>query len=182
MAGTNKQTLNQAFKDYRKYILDATEKELREWCYFLVNEAIKWRMRNPEAHNFTGNLLNSIVVCLYREKAPIVAFFSSSQVPQAIHPKMSKRLKRRYVFRPKDYDGASNSKYLPEIETNRGWGRDDATKFFESYTPRGGNLFDIVVAYTVEYADWVNQQRGTTGIMQTWQEAKSTGMTFMEVA
>ena len=132
-------------------------------------------------HNFTGNLLNSIVVCLYREKSPTIAYFSSSLVPEAIRPKMSGPRRRAYVFRP-DYDGVYGSKYRPEVKTNKGWGRDDAENFFESYIPNGRNLFDIVVAYTVEYADWVNQQRGTTGILETWKEAKSTGMTFMEVA
>lgn len=180
MAGTNRQILDQAFKEYRKYILDTTEKELREYCGDLLDSAIMWRQANPLAHNFTGNLLNSIVICLYREKAPIIAFFSSSQVRAALYPKMSYRKKRRYFFDP-DYDGAV-SKYRPEVKTNRGWGRDDARKFFESYMPKGRNLFDIVVAYTVEYADWVNTERGTTGIFQTWQDAKSTGMTFMKLA
>lgn len=181
MAGTNAAILDKGFKDYYKYICDTTEKELREYCADLLEGAIKWRMVNPEAHNFTGNLLNSIVIGLYREKMPVIAFLSSGKVKAALYPKMSERKKRRYVFRP-DYDGASVSKYMPEVKTNKGWGRDDATKFFESYTPGGNNLFDIVVAYTVEYADWVDMQRGTTGIMQTWQQAKVSGMTFMRLS
>lgn len=181
MAGTNKHILEQAFKDYRKYILDVTENELRKWCFGMLESAIRFREQNPLAHNFTGNLLNSIVVCLYREKSPVIAYFSSSLVPEAIRPKMSGPRRRAYVFRP-DYEGVYGSKYRPEVKTNKGWGRDDAEKFFESYIPNGRNLFDIVVAYTVEYADWVNQQRGTTGILETWKEAKKTGMEFMEVA
>lgn len=180
MAGTNKEILEKGFKDYYKYICDTAEKELREWCWDLLTSAIRWRESNPQAHNFTGNLLNSIVVCLYRENNPVIAYFSSSLVGEAIRPKMRQRTRRSYVFNP-DYDGAF-SKYRPEVQTNGGWGRDDAERFFESYTPRENNLFDIVVAYTVEYADWVNQQRGTTGIMQTWQQAKVTGMTFMQLA
>ena len=181
MAGTTKDILDKAFKDYYKYICDTAEKELREWCDGLLDSAIKWRMTDPAAHNFTGNLLNSIVICLYREKSPVVAFFSSGRVRAALYPKMSLRHKRRYVFRP-DYDGKSESRYLPEVETNRGWGRDDAVKFFESYSPDGDNLFDIVVAYTTEYAEWVQLERGTTGAITTWAEAKHTGMTFMQLA
>lgn len=180
MAETNQQILDRAFKDYEKYILKTTERELRTWCWNILEDAIKWRQGLPEAHNFTGNLLNSIVVCLYREKSPVIAYFSSSLVPEAIHPKMSVRKRRHYRFSP-DYDGA-NSKYLPTVKTNKGWGRDDAEKFFERYVPDGNNLFDIVVAYTVEYADWVQAQRGTTGILQTRWNAKVTGSRFMKIA
>lgn len=181
MAGTNKQILDQAFKNYRKYILDTAEGELRQWCWKMLESAIRYRESNPEAWNYTGNLLNSIVVCLYREKSPVIAYFSSSLVPEAIQPKMSGPRRRAYVFRP-DYEGVYGSRYRPEVPTNRGWGKDDAENFFESYIPTGRNLFDIVVAYTVEYANWVQQARGTTGILQTWQDAKDTGVTFMQVA
>lgn len=183
MAGTkeyNKQVLDAAFKTYKQYIYDASEEVLRDWCEEMLYQAIVWRVKNPEAHNFTGNLLNSIVVGLYRDRQLISAYYSSGLVPKAIHPKMSKRIRRRYFFR-RDYEGVSSA-YLPEVKTNKGWGADDAEKFMMRYRPKGRNLFDIVVAYTVEYADWVQQQRGTTGIMQTWQQAKVTGMTFLKVA
>ena len=180
MAGTNEQIISQALKDYEKYILNTTERELRTWCWNLLEEAIRWRQSIPDAHNFTGNLLNSIVVCLYREKSPVIAYFASSLVPEAIHPKMSVRKRRAYYFRP-DYEG-QESKYRPEVKTNKGWGKDDAQKFFERYVPDGNNLFDIVVAYTVEYADWVQMERGTTGILQTRWNAKMTGAQFMQIA
>lgn len=180
MAATNKEIIDRAFREYEKYIYDTSEKELREWCWDIVREAIRARAQNPQAHDFTGNLINSIVVCLYRDKSPVIAYYSSSLVPEAIRPKMRKRVRRRVFFNP-DYEGVQ-SKYLPTIDTNGGWGKDDAEKFFESYIPNGRNMFDIIVAYTVEYADWVNQQRGTTGILQTWGKAKSTGMTFLQVA
>ena len=179
MAGTNRQILDQAFKDYKKYIINTAERELRMWCWNLLQGAIKWRESNPQAHNFTGNLLNSIVVCLYKERHPVIAYFSSSLVGEAIHPKMSVRKRKAYYFNP-DYEGVE-SKYKPEVKTNKGWGKDDAEEFFERYVPRSGNLFDIVVAYSTEYAEWVQMERGTTGIMQTWQQAKVTGTEFMQI-
>ena len=180
MAGTNKDILDQAFKDYELYICDKTEDTLREWCDDLLYNAVKWRVKNPEAHNFTGNLLNSIVVGLYRERACVYACYAAGQVPKAIRPKMTAR---RYAYHFRwDYDKAQNTRYKAEVQTDRGWGEEDAEKFVMSYKPDGHNLFDIVVAYTVEYADWVNMQRGTTGIMQTWQQAKISGMTFMQLA
>lgn len=167
-------------KNYRKYILDTTEKELSAYCWRLLDSAIKNREQNDAAHDFTGNLLNSIVICLYREGSPAIAYYASSLVPEAISPKMKQRKRRRYFFRP-DYSG-ENSAYLPTIQTNGGWGRDDAEEFFESYNPRGRNMFDIVVAYTVEYAKWVEVQRQTTGIINTHGEAKKVGLTFMQVS
>lgn len=180
MAGTNKDILDKAFKDYRLYICDKTEDTLREWCDDLLYNAVKWRKMNPEAHNFTGNLLNSIVVGLYRDGTCVYACYAAGQVPRAIRPKMTAR-RYAYHFR-RDYDRVENTKYRAEVETDKGWGADDAERFLMSYKPDGRNLFDIVVAYTVEYADWVNIHRGTTGIMQTWQQAKVSGMTFMQLA
>lgn len=177
MEGTE-QAIRKGFADYKKYILDTTERELRTWCWDLLNAAIRWREGNMRAHNFTGNLLNSIVVCLYRNGKPVIAYFSASLVGEAIYPKMS--APGRYLF-SRDYEGA-RSRYRPEVETDRGWGKADAEAFFENYSPRGRNLFDIVVAYTVEYAGFVEQERQTTGALQTWNTAKTTGLQFMEIA
>ena len=87
---------------------------------------------------------------------------------------------RKRIFFKRDYDG-EESAYLPTIETNGGWGKDDAQEFFESYKPKGNNLFDVVVAYTVEYANWVQMERGTAGILQTLQYAERTGKQFMRL-
>lgn len=177
----NADIIKEGFKNYRKYILDATERELKKYCWGLLNSAITSRERNDRAYNYTGNLLNSIVVCLYRKGQPVIAYFSSSLVPEAIYPKMSGPRKRSYVFRP-DYEGVYDSKYRPTVPTNKGWGKDDAERFFEEYTPRGRNMFDIVVAYTVEYAEWVEVQRQTTGIIDTYDDAKRVGLTFMQLS
>lgn len=175
----NKRTVAKALEGYKVYIADCTESQLKKYCWSLLDKAIKSRQQAPGAHNFTGNFLNSIVVCLYREGNPVIAYYSSSLVPEAIVPKMRKRIRRR-VFFSKDYDG-EQSAYLPTVDTNGGWGKDDAQKFFEYYKPSGNNLFDIVVAYTVEYADWINYERGTAGFLNTLQCAENIARTFLEI-
>lgn len=176
----NKATIQKAVENYKNQVIIPTmEAELKKWCSHILDAAIMVRQRNPKAHNFTGNLLNSIVVCLYKNGRPIIAYFSSDIVPEAIMPKMKKRLRKRVFFK-RDYDG-EESAYLPTIETNGGWGKDDAQEFFESYKPKGNNLFDIVVAYTVEYANWVQMERGTAGILNTYAYAERTGKTFLKL-
>ena len=136
----NKATIQKAVENYKNQVIIPTmEAELKKWCSHILDAAIKARQKNPQAHNFTGNLLNSIVVCLYKNGRPIIAYFSSDIVPEAIMPKMKKRLRKRVFFK-RDYDG-EESAYLPTIETNGGWGKDDAQEFFESYKPKGNNLF-----------------------------------------
>lgn len=182
MAGTNKQVLDKAFKDFRNRIIEVTREKMNQWCWQILESAVRSRENDPNAHDFTGNLLNSIVVCLYEEGKPYAPYFASDLVPPAIRPKMRKiRLSNHrrigYRFYP-DYSG-SNSVYIPTVDTNGGWGREDAEEFFASYRPGGKNMFDIVVAYTVEYANWVQMQRQTTGILQTKHFAYRTGMKFL---
>ncbi len=180
MDATNKAKVRSAISGYWNEILGEVEKQCHNYCNTLCIEAVKARQTNPNAHNFTGNLLNSIVVCLYRQGRPIAAYYAARYAAEAIQMKMRKRKRRRYFFNP-DYDGA-NSAYLPTIQTNGGWGVDDARDFFFEYKPRGGNLFDIVVAYPVEYANWVESQRQSTGILQTYQNAENVGISFLKVA
>lgn len=174
----NSAVIDKAYKEFENIILDTTEKELKTFCWNILEDAIRNRANSYGSHDFTGNLLNSIVVCLYRRRKPVIAYFSSSLVPEAIHPKMSIR-KKAYLFKP-DYSGIE-SKYVPTIQTDKGWGKDDAEMFFETYVPKGHNMFDIVVAYTVEYAQWVEFKRQTTGFLQTMQDAVRIGSTFMEL-
>ena len=176
----NKAVITKAVEDYKnRVIIPTMEARLKSWCSQILDAAILARQRNKRAHNFTGNLLNSIVVCLYKNRKPVMAWYAHDRVPEAIMPKMKMRLRKRIFFK-RDYDG-EESAYLPTIETNGGWGKDDAQEFFESYKPKGNNLFDVVVAYTVEYANWVQMERGTAGILQTLQYAERTGKQFMRL-
>lgn len=179
MSATNKAVIHKAFADYRKQILDEVEIRCRKFCTDLCQEAINARQNTEGAHNFTGNLLNSIVVCLYREREPINAYYAAQYVPKAIQMKMRERKRKSYRFNP-DYDG-DKSHYLPTVQTNGGWGEDDARNFFQNYTPKGKNLFDIVIAYPVEYANWIEIKRGTTGIMRAYSWSEQVSVQYLKL-
>lgn len=179
MSATNKAVIHKAFADYRKQILDEVEIRCRKFCTDLCQEAINARQNTEGAHNFTGNLLNSIVVCLYREREPINAYYAAQYVPKAIQVKMRERKRKSYRFNP-DYDG-NKSHYLPTVQTNGGWGEDDARNFFQNYTPKGKNLFDIVIAYPVEYANWIEIKRGTTGIMRAYSWSEQVSVQYLKL-
>ena len=71
----NKSNIAKAVEQYKfNIIIPTMEKHLRKWCRNILDAAIKARQKNPQAHNFTGNLLNSIVVCLYKNGRPIIAY------------------------------------------------------------------------------------------------------------
>ena len=181
MSATNRHIL-EAIDDYRKKIIDEVERRCRDYCEELCWSAIKYRRANEEAHDFTGNLINSIVVCLYKERKPLVAYYASEQfIPKAIQVKMSANAKyrKRYFFNP-DYSG-SMSEFRAEVRTDKGWGEDDARQFFQWHRPPGKNLFDIVVAYPVEYADFIESERGTTGIVNTYTHAEQVGVLFLKL-
>ena len=177
MSATNQQIVRKGVDAYKKQIFDEVEKRCRKFCDALCQEAIVSRLTNERAHNFTGNLLNSIVVCLYRDKKPVYACYAADKVIKAIQVKMTSP--KHYHFK-KDYDGAE-SNYSPTIETNEGWGEEDARAFFQSYRPSGNNLFDIVVAYPTEYAEWVEIRRATTGILGTYAYAERMGVTWLKL-
>lgn len=185
MSATNATIVRNAINGYKKQILEEIRKRCIVFCGHLCQEAIKARAQNKRAHDFTGNLITSIVVCLYENGKPEYAAYAAKYAPEAIQVKMRLRPAKSgngyksYRFKS-DYEG-KKSAYLPTIDTNGGWGVDDARKFFHSYKPSGGNLFDIVVVYPVEYADWVEMERGTTGIMQTYAHAEQVGVTYLKL-
>ena len=43
------------------------------------------------------------------------------------------------------------------------------------------SMLDIVVAYPVEYGEWVEIKRSTTGIMQTYAHAEQVGVTYLKL-
>lgn len=157
------------------------EKRCRRFCSELCLKAIEARRNANGAHDYTGNLLNSIVTCLYKNKQPIIAYYAAQYTYEAIDVKMSGTQSRggRYHFDP-DYSGRK-SNYVPLVETDRGWGVDDARDFFQSYRPSGNDLFNIVVAYPVEYANWVEMHRQTTGFVATLDYAEKNGIALLSI-
>lgn len=178
MAETNAQIIRNEIARYKTQIFDEVEKRCIKFCDSLCHEAIVDRQYANGAHDYTGNLLNSIVVCLYREQSPIYACYAADRVSKAIQVKMT--TPGRYRFRG-DYDGSDKSTYVPLVATNQGWGEDDARKFFQSYRPNGRNLFEIIVAYPVEYADWIESHRKTTGILATYDHAAHVGVEWLKL-
>lgn len=161
-------------------ILNKIEVSVFKYGYNLLQRAIHYRMRIPDAHDFTGNFLNSIVVCVYRNNQPRIAYFPQDlNIKKATFKKMSTRKKRSYIFSP-DYQG-SYSKYKPEIETDKGWGIDDAMNFVARYRPNSGSAFDIVVCYPVEYANFIEEDRKTTGITSTYLYARRATLHYLKV-
>lgn len=178
MAGTDVKAYQKAISDYHKAILDEVEERCKRLCNALCEVAIEKRYKGDTGapHNFTGNLLNSIVVCLYRQQKPVYACYAADKVAKAIQVKMTAR-KKPYWFK-QDYDGGP-SQYTATIETNQGWGEDDAREFFAGFRPSGNNSFDIVVAYPVEYAEYVDALRGTVGILKTYTTAQTIGSVYL---
>lgn len=172
-----KEFVNKAFEEYRRQMEDEVEERCRSFCAELCRLAVWYRLREPEAHNFTGNLINSIVVALYRKKKPIYMSYASDIMPKAIMVKMTKS-HGRYVFK-RDYDSEEYSAYVPEVETNGSLGIYDAMRVAQSYKPVGKNMFDILVAYSTEYAEFVENERATTGFLNTYDHAKYIGIKFL---
>lgn len=144
----------------------------REYCDKMCKEAIASRHKSPNAHDFTGNLLNSIVVAMYEDKKFIYAAFASDNgVSQPVQGQMTKK-RGRYYFKI-DYTGVKSS-YNPEIETKEGLGSEDAKNFVSSYKPKTKAKFEIVVAYTTAYANFVEMKRNTTGILFVKAELERT--------
>ncbi len=187
MAGTNVNIVKKAASAFQLQMDDVVHDRLFGWCESILGLAIEFRERERAAHNFTGNLLNSIVVILYTNTKgrPNEAdfFFASEEVRTAIKPKMSStttrggKRKNFYHFRP-DYD-LRNSKFMPTVPTNGQWGRDDAVKFASSYRPSKNLPFTIVLAYTVEYAEFIEQQRHTAGYIQMMRSTKRAAVDFV---
>lgn len=167
-----------AISDFKKEIEDKVEQNCKVFCRDLMLEAIEARRRADGAFDFTGNLITSIVACLYKKGNPIIAYYAANNEKEPIAVKMSER-KRPYGF-PHSYNGAKHVHFKADVKTNMAYGIDDAKNFFRHYRPKEGNMFDIVVAYPVEYADWVESQRQTTGFMWTKQHAEGVGLTYLQ--
>lgn len=160
---------------------------LFKWCEQILSLAIEFRERDRKAHNFTGNLLNSIVVILYTDTKTIRNtadfFFAAEEVRPAIAPKMSSKTSRGgtrknyYHFRP-DYD-QRDSRFKPTIPTSGKWGQEDATRFASNYKPSKKMPFTIVLAYTVEYAEFIEQQRHTAGYIEMLKSTKKAAIEFV---
>lgn len=187
MAGTNVKIVKSAFRDFEREMDEVVYNRLFAWCEQILGLAIEFRERDRNAHNFTGNLLNSIVVILYtntrNRRNTADFFFATEEVRPAIAPKMSSvtsrggKRKNLYHFHP-DYD-QRDSKFRPTVPVNGRWGYEDATRFASNYKPSMNVPFTIVLAYTVEYAEFIEQQRHTAGYIKMLNSTKKAAIDFV---
>lgn len=176
MAGVNTKVIDKAFKGYADHIDKIVYSKLDQWCREILRSAIYFRLREPEGHDFTGNLINSICVVLYRKSTGTKSsYFAFDSLKLPIRREVSgintrgRRRKNKIYFRP-DWSGEMGSRLRGSdlIPTDESWGQNDAVQFSNMWTPKNPNLdFVICVAYTSEYASFVEHERNTTGILQT---------------
>lgn len=174
MAGNNKSVTEKAFKDFENGVMrEEMTKQISLHCMNILISAIRNRLSlsHRVGHDYTGNLINSIVVVLYQdgEIADMWTAGSDGQVKKPKFRKMTAR-KRMYVY-SNDYSNSS-SRYRAEVPTNRGVADEDIENFLNTNTPSIQKGFCVTVAYTVEYAEWVEIERGTTGYLKTLHGAK----------
>ena len=173
LSSQNRKVVEDAFREFRnKTMHNEVIKQLSLICQNILISAIHYRLRlsHAQGHDFTGNLINSIVVVLYQdgEIADVWSAGEQGQIKKPICRKMTAR-KKAYFYR-NDYSN-TQSKYRAEIPTNRGVADEDIQMFLNSNAPNVKEGFCVTVAYTVEYAEWVELERGTTGFVQTRQKA-----------
>lgn len=170
--------VNKAFKEFAKEIEEASLKWVREYARSIVYKAIEFRLNDQAAHNFTGNLLNSIVAAVYYNKEFKDAFFSGEtgiRQPRYYEMTASHNGNGHYHFKI-DYSG-KESDYTANVETLRRKGIDDAYEFVSTYQPKI-NGYLVVVAYTTEYASFVDMVRHTTGYLKTFEYADELGHNY----
>ena len=179
MAGTNnRQVIEDAFKQFSQQIDEEVFNMLDDACRNLLLDAVIRNrmigdMKKSTPHQFTGNLINSIVVILFRKSTgEVCKYFASDQLKAPIQREMSrlnargKERKYHYHFRP-DWQNTPESEYMPEVATDRSTGPQDARSFAAEWGPSLNTAFEICVAYTSEYAEWVHTQRKTVGILNS---------------
>lgn len=158
------------FTEVKAQIEKSMEKKCIELTQRLCFLGLNFREYNENAHNFTGNLINSIVAVLYKDGVEKYAEYASRTVGKpAIRVKMT--APKSYHFR-RDWQGAE-SHYMADEETNRGWGIDDADRFVKQYHPKGKGWV-VTLAYPVEYAAYVEKHRQSTGIAQVEMDITSS--------
>lgn len=166
MSASNAQILEIALKDFSKKMYDELEQKLLKHCEEILDRAIQFRFEAPGAHNFTGNLVNSIAVGLWRNGVLVQGYLpgAKNNVEMVRRNKMTAGLWYRFRI---DYDTVPNTVYYGTVATDKGKGRNDAMNFLDTFKPDPKAIFQIAVGYTTEYASWVETLRHTTGYMNT---------------
>lgn len=172
-----KQELKLALERYKQTEMhEIVKNELDIFCArMLLDAVIRNREGNPKAHQYTGNLINSIVVILFDKLDGVQTnYFASDRLQAPIRKEMTAKTyrgtqrQRRIHFRP-DWQGRPESSYLPTVVTDESLGPNDARAFAAAWTPTTKKDFEICVAYTSEYASWVEDHRKSIGYVNSIQ-------------
>ena len=188
----NLKVIRDAFKQFREVtVVNEIYKSLDDFCRNLLLDAVIYNRRlNPEAHQYTGNLINSIVVILFDKNNGVKSdYYAYDRLKSPIRREMSAKTtrggmrKRAVHFRP-DWQGTPHSRYHPELVTDESFGPADARGFAASWMPVTGKDFEICVAYTSEYAEWVEIHHHSTGFLNSMRYAKQamTSVGFKKIA
>lgn len=170
MQGTDVNKFIQQIKDI---VTECTEKEMDKFCLYLLQQAILGR-KTGGGHNVTGNLINSLVVLLYKKGRFVSGYFAHEDLKKPpLRVKMTAG--KKYYIKP-TWDGGSFAGKVG-VDTNEGWGMDDAIDFASSYKSNPSNLFEVVVACPVEYAGFIAHD---TGLIRADWAAKIVIMSYFK--
>ena len=98
------QSLIGILESKEQQFLDELEKTLIFVCEDLMASAVDFRLNAPGAHNFTGNLINSIVINLYRD-GKLVKQTTPSDVYDIRGPIRAMMSAPRKYFFKEDWEG-----------------------------------------------------------------------------
>lgn len=173
MADINKKMIEQAFRNFGTEMHNEIIKQLSLICQNILVDAIRNRLRlsHSQGHDYTGNLINSIVVILYQD-GEIADIWSAGEQGQVRKPKFRKMSARKKMYVYSNDYSMTSSRYRATVPTNRGFADEDVQTFINTNTPDIQNGYCVTVAYTVEYAEWVEMERGTTGYLKTKNNAR----------
>lgn len=147
--------------------LDGLAKQILERALYYRSQLVALDI----GHNYTGNFVNSIGVGIYIYGNFQRGYYASQEIGKA--PVMGKMttLKsggpRKYTFvveagRP-DFQGGESS-YTAKIKTDmRTVNKGMVEEVLKSIHPRNKNGYSIILAYSVEYAEFIENLRASTG-------------------
>jgi hypothetical protein len=147
--------------------LNDLEVKLKAKCDDILKNAVNFRRSSPNAHDITGNLITGILVALFRKGKMKYAIAPEDSLGLAppIRPQMTSPL--IYHFKT-DYSG-TEAFYRPDVVAkNKEYAMYRAFDWLRhSYKTSKDSLFEIVVVYGADYAEWLEHERGTAGFADT---------------
>ena len=170
------------------------DNEVRTKCITLARQVLQRALYYREqlvayniGHNFTGNFVNSIVCGVWENGANISMLLGSKFVGhapimakmttrkdgkgrtyiygQALKENIKKKHPDAYVVHPgPDFDDSLSSYYATEKTNTKLVGDANALDFIKKFHPSIRKGFVIALGYPVEYAEFIEKLRASTGL------------------